>query len=316
LEDTFAPLAALARWMDMAGAALTLGVIAFAFTVWRPGAAQGLPVHDTRFAGLMWVGWAAYGLGLALGFIAQPEATGNEWVWAGRGLLWIGFGAALRVTANQPERWRILALLGLGFAVVPSLISHASDAGSADALINDMLHRVAAALWIGGLAGWVSALWGEGLTNIKAIGKAVSRFSNLARFYVLLLAAGGLFAAIQYIPSSDALLDTGYGRALTVKGVLFGMMFVLAGFNLLFAERRLKRGEGGWVRVLKLTIAAELALGMALMLMSAVMAASVPARDIIAQREQASPAIMETQDAGQPEAGLSGTMTPDPADDE
>jgi hypothetical protein len=98
--------------------------------------------------------------------------------------------------------------------------------------------------------------------------------------------------------------------------VLFGMMFVLAGFNLLFAERRLKRGEGGWVRVLRLTIAAELALGMGLMLMSAVMAASVPARDIIAQREQASPAIMETQDAGQPEAGLSGTMTPDPADDE
>jgi putative copper export protein len=316
LEDTFAPLAALARWMDMAGAALTLGVIAFVFTVWRPGAAQGLAVRDVRFAGLMWAGWAAYGLGLALGFIARPEANGNEWVWAGRGLLWIGFGVALRVTAKQPERWRILALLGLGFAVLPSLISHAHDAGSADALINDMLHRVAAALWVGGLAGWVSALWGEGLTNIKAIGKAVSRFSNLARFYVLLLAAGGLFAAIQYIPSSEALLDTGYGRALTVKGVLFGMMFLLAGFNLLFAERRLKRGESGWVRVLRLTIAAELALGMALMLMSAVMAASVPARDLIAQREPASPAIIETDTTGETKAGLSGTMTPDPSEDE
>lgn len=316
MEDTFAPLAALARWMDMAGAALTLGVIAFAFTVWRPGTAQGLPERDARFARVMWAGWAAYGLGLALGFIARPESTGSEWVWAVRGALWIGFGAALRIMAHQPERWRILALLGLGFAVLPSLISHAHDAGSADALINDMLHRVAAALWVGGLAGWVSALWGEGLANIKAIGKAVSRFSNLARFYVLLLAAGGLFAAIQYIPSSDALIDTGYGRALTVKGVLFGLMFVLAGFNLLFAERRLKRGEDRWVRVLRLTIAAELALGMALMLMSAVMAASVPARDIIAQRETASPAIVETDNTGEPEAGLSVKTTPDPAEDE
>jgi putative copper export protein len=316
VEDTFAPLATLARWMDMTGAALTLGVIAFAFTVWRPGAAQGLPVRDERFVRLLWAGWAAYGLGLALGFGVRPGASGSELVWAGRAILWIGFGAVLRVTASQPQRWRILAALGLGFAVLPSFISHAHDAGSADALINDMLHRVAAALWIGGLAGWAGALWGDGHTNVKATGKAVSRFSNLARFYVLLLAAGGLFAAIQYIPSSEALFDTGYGRALTIKGVLFALMFGLAGFNLLFAERRLKRGQESWVRVLRLTISAELTLGMALMLLSAVMAASVPARDVIATREPAGQTVVEPENAGQPDMQINGAITPSPAGDE
>ena len=316
MEDTFDLLAALARWLDMTGAALTLGVSAFAFTVWRPGAAQGLSSRDERFAQLMWAGWAAYGLGLALGFIQRPGADGDELVWAARAILWIAYGAAQRGAANSPERWRVLALLGIGFAVLPSFISHAYDAGSADALINDMLHRVAAALWIGGLAGWIGALWGEALTNIKAIGKAVKRFSNLARFYVLLLAAGGLFAAIQYIPSSEALFDTGYGRALTIKGVLFALMFGLAGFNLLFAERRLKRGEEGWTRVLRLTIGAELTLGMALMLLSAVMAVSVPARDVIAAREPAADLSEQAESTGQPDAPFGGTATPEAAADE
>lgn len=316
MEDTFAPLGALARWMDMAGAALTLGVIAFAFTVWRPGAAQGLPPREARFAGLMWAGWALFGLGTVLGFALQAGTGGNDIVWAARGILWIVFGAMLWIYAARPEQWRILALLGLGFAVLPSLISHAHDAGSVDALINDMLHRIAAALWIGGLAGWVAALWGDGPTNIKGIAKAVSRFSNLARFYVLLLAAGGLFAAIQYIPSSEALFDTGYGRALTVKGVLFGLMFALAGFNLLFAERRLKRGEERWVRVLRLTVAAELALGMALMLMSAVMAVSVPARDIVAQREPPGDVSQQTERAEPLDAPTDAANTPTAGEDE
>ena len=316
MDDIFAPLAALGRWMDMAGAALTLGVLVFAATVWRLGAAQGLPVREARFARLMWAGWVIYGLGAALGVISQGGMNGSELVWLGRGLLWIAYGAALRISGARPERWQILALLGLGFAVLPSFISHARATGSADALINDMLHRIAAALWIGGLAGWTVALWGDGFSNIKAVGKAVSRFSNLARFYVLLLAAGGLFAAIQYIPSADALLDTGYGRALTVKGVLFGLMLALAGFNLLFAERRLKRGQAGWLRVLIATTVAELSLGAALMLMSAIMAASVPARDIITQREPAGEVSEQAESANQPDAPSGAATTPTAGEDE
>ena len=316
MDDIFAPLAALGRWTDMAGAALTLGVLVFAVTVWRPGAAQGLPVREARFVRLMWAGWMIYGLGAALGVISQGGINGSELVWLGRGVLWIAYGAALRLSGARPARWQLLALLGLGFSVLPSLISHAHDAGSADALINDMLHRIAASLWIGGLAGWTAALWGDGFSNIKGVGKAVSRFSNLARFYVLLLAAGGLFAAIQYIPSSEALLETGYGRALTVKGVLFGLMFALAGFNLLFAERRLKRGEEGWLRVLRLTVGAELALGMAVMLMSAVMAVSVPARDIIAARETAGDVRGPADSIGQPDPDSGAAVTPTQGEDE
>lgn len=304
------PLAALARWMDMAGAALTLGVIAFAVTVWRPGAAQGLAARDRQFARLLWAGWAIYGVGLLLGFTVEPDANISDWVRLARGGVWILFGSGLYLMAEQPERWRILALPALGLAVLPSFAGHAYDAGSADALINDMLHRIAAALWIGGLAGWTGALRAEGLSHIKAAGKAVSRFSNLARFYVLLLAAGGLFAAIQYIPSGEALFETEYGRALTLKGVLFGSMFALAGFNLLFAERRLKSGQARWMKVLKLTIAAELALGMALMLMSAVMAVSVPARDVMTAGQMDRQAVFEQAEKGASEATADSATAP------
>ncbi|NOG52707.1 MAG: hypothetical protein HND48_27115 [Chloroflexi bacterium] len=53
----------------------------------------------------------------------------------------------------------MLSLIGLGLAVLPSLVSHARALGSADAVLNDMaLHRTGAALWVGGLAAWIVVL--------------------------------------------------------------------------------------------------------------------------------------------------------------
>ncbi len=171
-------------------------------------------------------------------------------------------------------------------AVFPSLVSHARSLGTIDALINDMVHRITAALWVGGLIAWVGALWPDLTLAVKPVSRAVNRFSNLARFYVMLLAAGGLFAAIQHIPSGEALLETVYGRALTVKGLLFGLMFVLAAFNLLVVERRLRRGVEAWIPVLRISVSAEMMLGAVLMLMSAVMASTVPSRDVLTLRAQ------------------------------
>lgn len=309
IDETIRPEVTIARWIDMLGAALTLGVVTFAFGVWRPGASQGLASRDDRFLALMRAGWAAAGAGILLGLLAQAATVTNGSIlgsitdgsavriltdssyapiWIGRVMVWAVYGAVLATAPSRPALWSALFGLGIGLAVLPSLISHARALGSFDALINDMAHRTSAALWVGGLIAWISAIWPDLPLTAKPVSRAVTRFSNLARFYVMLLAAGGLFAAIQHIPSSDVLLSTAYGRALTVKGALFGLMFAIAAFNLLVVEKRLKRGADLWIPTLRLSVSAEMMLGAALMLMSAVMASTIPSRDVINLRGQSS----------------------------
>lgn len=298
----------VARWLDMAATALTLGVAVFALVVWRQGAAQGLPSRDGRFVRLMGAGWVLAGAGLLVGALAQAanvsggslmdalsdgsllrllQDSAYGHLWLARLGVWVGYGVALYAARTRPVLWSVLFGLSIGLAVLPSLNSHARALSGGETIINDMLHRVTAALWIGGLAGWVTALWPDITMAAKPVGKAVTRFSNLARFYVLVLALGGLFAALQHVPSADALIDTGYGRALMVKGVLFAVMFVLAGVNLLGVERWLKKGSEDAIGVLRLTVSAEMMLGGAIMVMSAVMASTVPSRDVLALRAEA-----------------------------
>lgn len=298
----------LARWLEMFAAALTVGVLAFVVLVWWPGLAQGLPDRNRQFIRLLRIGWVLFGLSLVIGLLAQGAIAAGASVtdaladgttfsllgssvygqlWLTRLALWVIFGVLVLRTRPDKLHVRPLIIVAILLTVLPSFISHARALGSVDALVNDMLHRVAATLWIGGLVAWVAALWDDLTLTTKPVSRAVTRFSNLARFYVLLLATGGLFAAIQHIPDGDALSDTAYGRAMAVKGLVFAVMFAIAGFNLLVVEPRLKKGPDHWIGTLRLTISAEMMLGGIIILLSAVMASTMPSEEVVALREQA-----------------------------
>lgn len=309
IDESVSPLNVIGRWLDMAGAALTLGVAAFATLVWRPGLTQGLPVRNDRLRRAAVAGWAFAGAGLLVGLSANAAVmTGssfpaNLWdgsasgllgssaygtVWLGRAGLWVILGAMLAIRRGKPLHWGMLSLIGLGLAVLPSLVSHARALGSADAVLNDMLHRTGAALWVGGLAAWIVVLLpAPDAPSAKSLSKAVSRFSNIARLLVMLLAVGGLFAALQQINDGGLLTATVYGRAAVVKGILFTGMFALAGFNVLVVEPRLKRGIESWPPMLRMTVGGELILAAALFVVSAVMASGLPAVDVSQLRAQA-----------------------------
>ncbi|MBC6957897.1 MAG: hypothetical protein DWB44_17200, partial [Chloroflexi bacterium] len=288
IDESVSPLNVIGRWLDMAGAALTLGVAAFATLVWRPGLTQGLPVRNDRLRRAAVAGWVFAGAGLLVGLSANAAVmTGssfpaNLWdgsasgllgssaygtVWLGRAGLWVILGAMLAIRRGKPLHWGMLSLIGLGLAVLPSLVSHARALGSADAVLNDMLHRTGAALWVGGLAAWIVVL--------------------LPAPDAMLLAVGGLFAALQQINDGGLLTATVYGRAAVVKGILFTGMFALAGFNVLVVEPRLKRGIESWPPMLRMTVGGELILAAALFVVSAVMASGLPAVDVSQLRAQA-----------------------------
>ena len=99
----------------------------------------------------------------------------------------------------------------------------------------------------------------------------VVRFSALAIASVAVLAVTGVYRALAELSSLSDLVDTGYGRALVVKLVLFAALLAVGAYNRLVLHARLERAalglrsdDGGASHRLRASIAAELALGAAL----------------------------------------------------
>ena len=119
------------------------------------------------------------------------------------------------------------------------------------ALILDIAHVTAAAVWIGGLAALALALWtGDGRLRLPL----ARRFSGLALVSVVLLAGTGVGRALEELDSFSQLWTTGYGRAILVKTGLLVVLVALAARNrLLFLSgplSGLRRGVTAEVVVL------------------------------------------------------------------
>ncbi|MEX2983149.1 copper resistance protein CopC [Streptomyces sp. C36] len=136
--------------------------------------------------------------------------------------------------ARAPERGRGTAWgLGAGGAVVAAglaatwaMAEHAS-AGIQPwlAMPVDVAHLLAAAVWLGGLAALLAALW-SGDTVRRA---AVRRFSRMAFASVGVLAATGLYQTWRQAGFSwSSLTGTEYGRWLLLKTALVALLLAAA----------------------------------------------------------------------------------------
>ncbi|MEV4432099.1 copper resistance protein CopC [Streptomyces sp. NPDC049585] len=131
------------------------------------------------------------------------------------------------------ERGRAVAYgLGAGGAVVASglaatwaLAEHASAGVQAWlAMPVDVVHLLGVAVWLGGLAALLAALWSG-----AAVGRtAVLRFSRAAFVSVCVLVATGVYQSWRQLGSFGALTGTSYGRTLLVKVGLVVVMVTLA----------------------------------------------------------------------------------------
>ncbi|HKO70011.1 MAG TPA: copper homeostasis membrane protein CopD [Bradyrhizobium sp.] len=140
---------------------------------------------------------------------------------------------------------------GLGLAAAIAWTGHAGstpgELGNLH-LTADALHLLAASAWIGGLVPLVLLLAAAGGDRAFAwpslTRNATKRFSTLGVVGVATLAATGIINAWILVGSFHALLSTGYGRLLTLKLGLVGIMLVFAASNRFWLTPRLTRSSG------------------------------------------------------------------------
>ncbi|NSC22633.1 hypothetical protein FM076_16225 [Streptomyces albus subsp. chlorinus] len=119
-------------------------------------------------------------------------------------------------------------VMAAGLAATWAMAEHASTGlQTALAMPVDVLHLLAVALWLGGLAALFCLLrWGPSPSRT-----VVLRFSRTAFVCVTVLAATGLYQSWRQVGSFSALTGTSYGQLLLVKAVLVAALVGVGWFS-------------------------------------------------------------------------------------
>ena len=179
-----------------------------------------------------------------------------------------------------------LALIAaLGILLTISMTSHAAATiGIARfALINDMVHLTAAAVWVGGLMHLIAGtpLFIGGISESPrrhALSRLVRRFSAAAVLSVVVLIITGVYSAWAQV-TEFAALDTPYGTALIAKVAVIAVLLLVAAANLIWIRPRLQ-GSSNAARWLRRTVMAEIALALLVILAVGFLTSLEPARQV------------------------------------
>jgi copper transport protein len=249
------------RWLDASQAfaqrlkrmfafAIVLGLVASVLGVLLQGAsAAGVslwsslksPILDStlesRFGqvwGLRACDWLALG-----GLLLIARAWRRETVPVLRS---VALGADGVILTARPPRWMIV-LLGLGAAYLvctPALAGHASaQSPTAVFLPADVVHVLAASVWVGGIACLLFALPAatrclQATERSRLLLEVLVRFSPLALAAVIAIALTGVVQAYIDVRSIHGLLHTTYGALILAKTAL---MLGLIGLGWINRER-------------------------------------------------------------------------------
>lgn len=273
----------IARGVQYAALALALGALAFLLLVFRPawasladGAerwgrakaaferrlriallAAALAGVASAVAALAFHAAEAAGVsaGSALDSTIMHEELGTRFgtVWGLTALAWI----AVALAAAQSLRgapWRAAALfLPLGLvALEPALSGHPSTQSPVALLFGaNVIHVVAMAVWVGGLAALVAILPAatrelEPPERSRALAATLARFSPVALLCVAAILLTGLGQGYAYVRDLDNLLDTAYGRAVLIKlAITICLLIPLGAHNRYRSVPRLQRIAAG-----------------------------------------------------------------------
>jgi copper transport protein len=124
-----------------------------------------------------------------------------------------------------------LGLAGGGGMAVHALAGHAAGPSSLRVLnlLAQWVHLVAVGVWVGGLAWLLAGLRQQALAgSARAV---VVRFSKLAGISLAVVVATGVVRTVDELGGWARLADSGFGRALDLKLVLFAGLVALGAFN-------------------------------------------------------------------------------------
>ena len=253
------------RWIGYLAIALAVGALAWMLLVWRPeSTTAGIdrsPV-ERSFRKLVLVVSAAGLLAslLAIAFQGSIGAGTSFWHAFGSGIpgevIHTRFGSVMLVRSaiwllliglvltggrhfSRPGPVSLLALgAGLALAVTPAFAGHASTRDPGWLLVpSDIVHVSAMAVWTGGLASMLLLLpaatrqLGEPADRTGLLTRAALRFSTIALVAVALIGVSGAVQSIVEVGSVPDLFDTQFGRAVSIKIVLFAILIGLGAAN-------------------------------------------------------------------------------------
>ena len=300
----------LLRWMVFMGLSGTIGSLLFEVYVWRPAGPSNVAVARS------WAGPARrfeqgatlLALLAAAGLLLLAASNAGAGVFAfvsgGRVGRLLALRACLALLLAVVAIWgtgRIRPVLGLGLGagalLTVSLLSHNAVPHGSPAAVTaavtalsigfDWVHLIATTAWIGGLLPLLLALRAlrraEPATSAGSASRLVARFTALATSSVIVLVATGSYSAFHHIGQPRELLTTTYGRSLSLKLLLFGVLLLLGGYNRWRIHPRLAPASAvdaaaPLVRRLRRSIAIELAAGAIVLLTVGMLTAVPPAR--------------------------------------
>lgn len=303
------------RWLQFVGLLVLIGAVAFRVFVLgflrreQGAAAPIMGAASQRAARAALFATAALGVATLLRLVAQSYAMHGAadalnigliatmlghtvWGWGwitqvvGVAVAASGFVLARRGGAGG---WGIAALGALILAVTPALSGHAVAAPRlrALAILADGAHIIGASGWLGSLlfvvvVGIPAALALAESERGRAVADLVNAFSPTALVFAGLTAATGVFAAWLHLGTVPALWQTQYGRLLLLKLAILSVVAGTGAYNWLRVKPALGDIEGaGRVRR---SASVELAVGVLVLVVTAILVATPTAMDIAAMR--------------------------------
>jgi copper transport protein len=284
----------LVRWLWFLGLALTIGSLGL-----RVICLRGLPVPRTLERRIV----VASGLGAAVSLQAGVAAFSLR----AEDALQLPFGDFLYgdLSPMAATRFgRAFVVMTLGFALVLALLflawlldrselllpafvlsllfagglswsgHDALDPGSSwKTAVADWVHISAASVWIGGLATMVGLVW-YGAPDLRR--PVFRNFSRMATGLIAVVLAAGTYLSIVRLPHLHDLWSESYGRVLLIKVALVCFALVWGAFHHFVVAPALERADSGFLTRIGRSLAGESFVGVAVLLVAAVLVDSKP----------------------------------------
>jgi copper transport protein len=339
-SKTVGALFAAARTAVFVGLALLIGAGAFLVLIARGTSAA----RWTRR--MMWTGWIILALSTIGALMLQgPYAAGAgigdavRWrvisdvlhtryghvtqvrlLLLAAALVLVLFAGRADRARRAPIAWTIpAALVAIGLAGTPGFAGHA---GTGDwtffAVVFDTIHVLAMSVWLGGLVVLLLAALGGGFSG--GLRHALITFSRVAFTCVVVLVATGLFASWRQVGFRiSGYTSTSYGRILLVKIGLVALLVGLAAISRSIVRKRRSASidapdsaiaaiDARTVGGLRRSVGGEVALGLAVLIVTALLVNAQPARSALA------PGLFAgSVNAGSGQSAMTIQVTIDPA---
>ncbi len=294
-----------ARWMLFAALTLMVGAVAFRQIVVRgvrrssPDPARCFSLSAERIAAMIGR-WGTILLLPALVVVLAVQAAEFRdpfdpfWpqlstlilhtLWGRTWLIQVGLAAVAFVAftgtakTNGSGWWHLATITALAAGISPAFTGHsfATEHLRGLAMAADAVHLLAAGAWLGGLLVLASTCGGALRSSTAGhdyIPRSVTAFSPLALGAVTTLILTGTFAAWLHVGSLSQLWASPYGRVLTAKLLLVGVMALLGAYNWKRVTPRLGDPDGQ-SEFVRRSARAELVVGVLILAATALVVAS------------------------------------------